>query len=108
MKTLQDELVKAERERIELENETHRLTLAAKSPDPSMLLSTPKIQSLRDKLHANSFPVQCPIGAEENFQGVVDLITQKAYIFKNETLGAENQAPALRGGHLKGHRPGPG
>lgn len=52
MKTLQDELVSAERKRIELENETQRLTLAAKSPDPSMLLNTPKIQQLRDKLHS--------------------------------------------------------
>ncbi|MCK5725535.1 MAG: polysaccharide biosynthesis tyrosine autokinase [Thiotrichaceae bacterium] len=50
MKSLQDELVKVERKRIELENETHRLTLAAKSPDPSMMLDTPKIIALKDKL----------------------------------------------------------
>jgi len=46
-------------------------------------------QSIRDKLGANSFPVQCPIGAEDQFQGMVDLINMKAYVFKDETLGAE-------------------
>lgn len=47
------------------------------------------VQSMRDKLHANAIPVHCPIGAEGNFKGMVDLITMKACIFKDETLGAE-------------------
>jgi len=47
------------------------------------------VQSMREKLHANAIPVQCPIGAEGNFQGMVDLITMKAMVFKDETLGAE-------------------
>ena len=46
-------------------------------------------KSIQEKLGANALPVQCPIGAEDNFQGVVDLITMKAYVFKVETLGAE-------------------
>lgn len=47
------------------------------------------VQTMKDKLHANAIPVQCPIGAEGDFTGMVDLITMKANIFKDETLGAE-------------------
>lgn len=47
------------------------------------------IKSLEEKLGAKPLAVQCPIGAEENFLGVVDLVTMKAYVFKDETLGAE-------------------
>jgi elongation factor G len=47
------------------------------------------LQSMKDKLHANAIAVQCPIGAESEFKGIVDLISMKAYIFKDETLGAE-------------------
>jgi len=47
------------------------------------------VESMKEKLGANAFPIHCPIGAESNFQGMVDLIHMKAYIFKDETLGAE-------------------
>ncbi|NGX33841.1 MAG: Elongation factor G [Candidatus Anoxychlamydiales bacterium] len=47
------------------------------------------VESMKDKLGANAIPVHCPIGAEAEFKGMVDLITMKAYIFKEETLGAE-------------------
>ena len=47
------------------------------------------IQQLRSKLHANPIPVQWPIGAEDSFQGVVDLIAQKALVWRDEALGAE-------------------
>ncbi|NGX49447.1 MAG: Elongation factor G [Candidatus Anoxychlamydiales bacterium] len=47
------------------------------------------VESMIDKLGANAIPVHCPIGAEAEFKGMVDLITMKAYIFKEETLGAE-------------------
>jgi len=47
------------------------------------------VQTMRDKLHANAIPVHCPIGAENDFKGMVDLITMRAYIFKDETKGAE-------------------
>jgi len=49
------------------------------------------VQTMRDKLHANAIPVHCPIGAEGNFKGMVDLVTMKALVFKDETLGAEWQ-----------------
>jgi len=47
------------------------------------------VQSMKDKLHANAVATQCPIGAESEFKGMVDLITMKAYYFHDETLGAE-------------------
>jgi len=47
------------------------------------------VKTMKEKLHANAIPVQCPIGAEAEFEGMVDLVTMKAYVFKNETLGAE-------------------
>ena len=45
------------------------------------------IKTMREKLHANAIPVHCPIGAEADFKGMVDLITMKAYFFHDETLG---------------------
>jgi elongation factor G len=45
-------------------------------------------QQMRDRLHANPVPVQLPIGAEEGFKGVVDLIKQKAIIWNDEDQGA--------------------
>jgi elongation factor G len=47
------------------------------------------VKSMKEKLGANAIPVHCPIGAESDFHGMVDLITMKAYVFKDETLGAE-------------------
>jgi elongation factor G len=47
------------------------------------------VRSMREKLHANAIPVQCPIGMEGEFKGMVDLITMKAYLFHDETLGAQ-------------------
>ncbi|MEM8629469.1 MAG: elongation factor G [Chlamydiota bacterium] len=47
------------------------------------------VQSMQDKLGANAVPVHCPIGAEGAFKGMVDLITMKAYLFREETMGAE-------------------
>lgn len=47
------------------------------------------IQTMKERLGANAVAVQCPIGAEGGFQGMVDLVTMQAYIFKDETLGAQ-------------------
>src|ERR1700736_6536024 len=41
------------------------------------------------KLEANPVAIQLPIGSEENFIGLVDLITMKAITYKDETLGAD-------------------
>ena len=44
---------------------------------------------LDDRLNANPIPVQIPIGSEENFKGVVDLITMEAIVWDEESLGAK-------------------
>jgi elongation factor G len=47
------------------------------------------IEQLRSKLRANPVVTQWPVGAEDGFQGVVDVVRQKAILWKDETLGAE-------------------
>ena len=47
------------------------------------------VRQLREVLGANPLPIQIPIGAEESFKGVVDLITMKAIFWHDETMGAE-------------------
>ena len=47
------------------------------------------VQQMKDILGANPCPVQIPIGAEENFKGIVDLIKMKAILWHDETMGAE-------------------
>ena len=47
------------------------------------------VQQMKDILGANPCPVQIPIGAEEHFKGVVDLIKMKAILWHDETMGAE-------------------
>jgi elongation factor G len=42
------------------------------------------VQSMRDRLGANPVPVQIPIGAEDNFQGVVDLVEMQAIVYKDD------------------------
>ncbi len=47
------------------------------------------VDQIRDKLKANPIPVQIPLGREENFLGVIDLVRLKAYRYLDESLGAE-------------------
>ncbi len=47
------------------------------------------VQTMIDKLGANAIPVQYPIGAESDFKGMVDLVSMKAYLFLDETMGAK-------------------
>ena len=46
------------------------------------------VEQLKNRLRANPVPIQLPIGAEDNFQGIVDLIKMKAFIHKDD-LGKE-------------------
>ena len=46
------------------------------------------VDQLKNRLKANAVPIQLPIGSEENFKGVVDLIKMKAFIHKDD-LGKE-------------------
>ena len=47
------------------------------------------IDMMRTRLRAKPVCVQWPIGKEDKFEGVIDLIEEKALVFKDETLGAE-------------------
>jgi elongation factor G len=46
------------------------------------------VKTLHDRLQANAHPIQLPIGSEDNFTGIIDLITMKAEIYTND-LGTD-------------------
>ncbi|MDY3120811.1 elongation factor G [Porphyromonas somerae] len=46
------------------------------------------VRQLKDMLGAHAVPIQVPIGAEETFKGVVDLVTMKALVWHDEEMGA--------------------
>ena len=46
------------------------------------------VRQVREVLGANPVAIQVPIGAEETFKGIVDLVTMKAYFWHDETMGA--------------------
>ncbi len=55
------------------------------------------VRQLKEVLGANPCPIQIPIGAEETFKGVVDLVTMKAIVWNDESMGAayeETEIPA--------------
>jgi len=47
------------------------------------------VESMKKRLAAKPVPIQIPLGKEENFEGVIDLITMKAIVYEVEALGAE-------------------
>ncbi|HJW94559.1 MAG TPA: elongation factor G [Thermoanaerobaculia bacterium] len=47
------------------------------------------VNQIRQKLGKNAVPLQLPIGAEDKFKGVIDLVQMKALVFHDETLGAK-------------------
>lgn len=49
------------------------------------------IDQLRSRLSANPVPIQLPVGAEDTFRGVVDLLKMKAIVWDDETKGANYQ-----------------
>src|SRR5678809_646432 len=50
---------------------------------------TRTFDQIRSKLQANPVAIQLPIGSEDKFQGIVDLISMKALIWSDESLGGE-------------------
>ena len=58
------------------------------------------VRQVRDVLGANPCPVQVPIGAEETFKGVVDLISMKALFWHDETMGAKYDTEEIPAGLL--------
>jgi elongation factor G len=47
------------------------------------------VESMKKRLAAKPVPIQIPLGKEEIFEGVIDLITMKAIVYEVDTLGAE-------------------
>jgi len=47
------------------------------------------VGQIKSKLGKNAIPLQIPIGAEENFKGIIDLVKMKALFFRDEALGAK-------------------
>jgi len=47
------------------------------------------VKSMVDRLGANPVPIQLPVGREAEFRGCIDLVTMKAYLYDDETLGAK-------------------
>jgi elongation factor G len=55
------------------------------------------VREMRERLRANPVPIQLPLGVEEDFRGVIDLVTMKAIVWEDESLGAryrEEDIPA--------------
>ena len=48
-------------------------------------------QSLDHRLGANAHPIQYPIGAENNFRGIIDLVTMKAFIYNEGSVDEDGQ-----------------
>ncbi len=49
------------------------------------------VTQIKEVLGANPCPIQIPIGAEENFKGIIDLVAMKALFWRDETIGASYQ-----------------
>ena len=47
------------------------------------------VGTIKDRLAANPIPIQVPIGSEDQFRGVIDLVEKKAYIWKGDDLGED-------------------
>ncbi|MGA9466901.1 MAG: elongation factor G [Exiguobacterium marinum] len=71
------------------------------------------VKTLHERLHANAYAIQLPIGAEDNFKGIIDLVEMKTYMYNND-LGTDievidgfpadmaDQAEELRGQLIEG------
>ncbi|HTS68299.1 MAG TPA: elongation factor G [Terriglobia bacterium] len=46
------------------------------------------VSQLRSKLHANPIVIQLPLGAQDSFDGIIDVVAQQAIVWQDETLGA--------------------
>lgn len=53
------------------------------------------VQDIREKLGSNAHPLFLPIGAEENFVGLIDLITMKAHVYDDSSIGASYSEEAI-------------
>jgi elongation factor G len=53
------------------------------------------LDMMRDRLGANPVPVQLPIGAEDQFRGVIDLVEMRAIIWDDESMGANYEVQEI-------------
>ena len=51
------------------------------------------VQMMKDRLKANAVPIQLPIGKEDNFQGIIDLVTRKASFYKDDLGNVVEEGP---------------
>ena len=54
------------------------------------------VKDIKEKLGGNPIPIQMPIGAEDAFEGVVDLIQMKEIVWKSENMGADYEVQEIR------------
>ena len=54
------------------------------------------VNDIKEKLGGNGVPIQLPIGAEDDFEGIIDSVTMKEYLFKDETMGADYDITEIR------------
>ena len=54
------------------------------------------VNDIKEKLGGNGVPIQLPIGAEDSFEGIIDIIEMKEYLFKDETMGADYEVIDIR------------
>ena len=59
------------------------------------------VTQIKEVLGANPCPIQIPIGAEENFKGLIDLITMKAIYWHDETMGADYELEEIPAEYLE-------
>ena len=62
------------------------------------------VAALRGTLSPKPVPIQVPIGQEHDFKGVVDLLSQKAYVTSPDGKGAETEIPADLAGRVEEYR----
>jgi len=60
------------------------------------------VNMMRDRLGANPIPIQLPIGAEDLFRGVIDLVQMKAIIWSDESMGANYEVEEIPADLLDG------
>jgi len=59
------------------------------------------VSMIKDRLKANPVPIQLPVGAEDTYKGVVDLVEMKAIIWDEEALGAKYHEEDIPAGMLE-------
>jgi elongation factor G len=59
------------------------------------------VRMIRERLRANAIPIQLPIGAEDGFRGIIDLIAMKAVLWDDDSLGARYRTEEIPADFVK-------